>query len=220
MHTGVWLSEKQGGFTDKQVTEQLSIQQTIQNRLRRRGRGTVFTASDFADIGARSAVDQALSRLARSGAIRRLDRGIYDFPEKSVRVGYRSPDPDQVAHAAARRAGHQLQASGAVAAHALGLSDQVPTRAIYYTSGPSRTIKAGNRTVVLRNAGSRALQGAGTLSGDIYQALLFLGRDTIDERVVEQLRNRLADEDKKKILKELVSYPGWAQNILRQATRD
>ena len=41
----------------------MSIQDHIRNRLRRRGRGTVFSASDFADIGSRAAVDQALSRL-------------------------------------------------------------------------------------------------------------------------------------------------------------
>ena len=167
----------------------MSIQDRIRNRLRRRGRGAVFTASDFADVGTRSAVTQALSRLARSGTIRRLDRGFYDFPKKSARVGLRSPDPDQVAQAAARRAGHQLQATGAVAAHVLGLSDQVPARSVYYTSGPSRTLKAGNRTVVLRNAGPRALRGAGTISGDVYQALLFIGRDAIDDHVVDQTRS-------------------------------
>jgi len=198
----------------------MSIQDSIRNRLRRRGRGVVFTASDFADVGTVSAVGQALSRLARSGIIRRLDRGFYDFPKKSARVGFRSPDPDQVAQAAARRAGHQLQATGAVAAHALGLSDQVPARSVYYTSGPSRTLKAGNRTVVLRNAGPRALRGAGTISGDIYQALLFIGRDAIDDRVVDHLRDRLKSQDKRKILNELASYPGWAQDILRRVAQD
>ncbi len=198
----------------------MSIQDTIRNRLRRRGRGAVFSASDFADIGTRAAVDQALSRLARSGMIRRLDRGFYDFPKKSARVGFLSPDPDQLAQAVARRSGDQLQASGAVTAHALGLSEQVPARAIYYTSGPSRTLKAGNRTVVLRHAGSRTLKGAGTISGDIYQALRFLGRDAVDEEVITHLRSRLGSRDKRRILKELASYPGWAQDILRQVAQD
>lgn len=194
----------------------MGIQDTIRNRLRRRGRGVVFSASDFADVGTRSAVAQALSRLAHSGIIRRIDRGFYDFPKKSARVGFLSPDPDQVAHATARRGGHQLQATGAVAAHTLGLSDQVPARAVYYTSGPSRTLKAGNRTVVLQNAGPRALKGAGTISGDIYQAMLFLGRDSVDDRVIRRLRDRLRSRDKRKILNQLTEYPSWAQDVLRQ----
>jgi len=198
----------------------MSIQDDIRNRLRRRGRGTVFSASDFADIGSRAAVDQALSRLAGSGLIRRLDRGFYDFPKKSARVGLRSPDPDQVAQAAARSSGHRLQATGAVAAHALGLSDQVPTRPVYYTSGPSRTLKAGNRTVVLRHVGPRTLRGAGTISGDIYQALLFIGRDAIGDQVIDHLRGRLTSMDKRKILTELASFPGWAQDVLRRVAQD
>jgi predicted transcriptional regulator of viral defense system len=197
----------------------MSIQSTIQNRLRRRGRGTVFSASDFADLGTRRAITQALVRLTRSGMIRRIDRGFYDFPAKSARVGFRSPDPDQVAQAAARRAGHQIQASGAVAAHALGLSDQVPARAVYYTSGPSRTIAAGNRTVALRNSGPRALMGAGTISGDVYQALLFLGRDEIDEQVINHLRSRLHPKDKRRILTQLTSYPSWVQDVLRRVAQ-
>ena len=131
----------------------------------------------------------------------------YDFPRKSTRVGFLSPDPDRIAQAAARRAGHQLQATGAVAAHTLGLSNQVPVRPVYYTSGPTRTLKAGNRTVVLRNAGPRALRGAGTISGDVYQALRFIGRDAVDDRVIDHLRDRLTDQDKRKILNELTSYP-------------
>ena len=112
------------------------------------------------------------------------------------------------------------EASGAVAAHALGLSDQVPARAVYYTSGPSRTLKAGNRTVVLRNAGPRALNGAGTISGDVYQAMLFVGRDAIDDQVIDHLRGRLRSQDKRKILKELASYPSWAQDLLRRVAAD
>ena len=193
----------------------MSVQDQIRNRLRRRGRGTVFSASDFADVGSRASVDQALSRMARSGLIRRLDRGVYDFPKTSTRVGLRSPDPDRVAHAAARRMGARLQATGAVAAHALGLSDQVPARPVYYTDGPTRTLKAGNRAVVLRHGGPRALLGAGTISGDVYQALRFIGRDSVDGELVGHLRNRLTDRDKRKLLSDLGAYPIWVQDVMR-----
>ena len=194
----------------------MSIQDRVRNRLRRRGRGTVFSASDFADLGTRAAVDQALSRLARSGVIRRLDRGVYDFPRTSARVGPRSPDTAQVANAASRRMGARLQASGAVAAHALGLSDQVPARLVYYTDGPTRTLKAGNRSVVLRHGSPRVLLGAGSISGHVYQALRFLGRDAVDDQVVRHLRNRLTDQDRRKLLSDLGAYPIWVQDIMRR----
>ncbi|WP_245502738.1 DUF6088 family protein, partial [Mesorhizobium sp. M1A.F.Ca.IN.020.06.1.1] len=44
-------------------------------RVRAGGRGRVFTPSDFLDVANRAAVDQALSRLAKQGKLRRLARG-------------------------------------------------------------------------------------------------------------------------------------------------
>nr|WP_172691256.1 DUF6088 family protein [Rhizobium rhizogenes] len=53
-------------------------------RARAGGRGSVFTPSDFLDVAARAAVDQALSRLARNGKLRRLTRGLYAFSSGPV----------------------------------------------------------------------------------------------------------------------------------------
>ncbi|MFM7442570.1 MAG: DUF6088 family protein, partial [Tabrizicola sp.] len=71
-------------------------------RVRANGRGSVFTPRDFLDIAARAAVDQALSRLAKSGQLRRLARGLYDFPKLHPKLGPLSPVPDDVAQALAR----------------------------------------------------------------------------------------------------------------------
>jgi hypothetical protein len=38
----------------------------------------VWTPGDFADLGARAAVDKTLQRLAAAGELRRIDRGLYD----------------------------------------------------------------------------------------------------------------------------------------------
>ncbi|MER9216754.1 hypothetical protein NKI54_33035 [Mesorhizobium sp. M0663] len=37
----------------------------------------VWTPGDFADLGARAAVDKTLQRLAAAGELRRIDRGLY-----------------------------------------------------------------------------------------------------------------------------------------------
>ena len=44
----------------------------IKQRVVGKGRGAIFASSDFLDIGSRASVDQALSRLADQGMIRRL----------------------------------------------------------------------------------------------------------------------------------------------------
>src|SRR5258707_2264950 len=92
----------------------------IMRRMRACGRGSrVFTPSDFLDLGNRAPIDQALSRLARKGTIRRLARGLYDYPRTSSRLGQLSPAPDRVAQAIARKTHHVVHVSGAPAANAL-----------------------------------------------------------------------------------------------------
>ena len=80
------------------------------------GRGSVFVPGDFLDLGSREAVDLALHRLARKGTIRRLARGVYDFPKQHPVLGLLSPSADAVARALAGRDRTRLQPAGAYAA--------------------------------------------------------------------------------------------------------
>ena len=95
-----------------------SVPDRIMRRARTTGRGGVFTPSDFLDVAARAAVDQALSRLVKNGKLRRLARGLYDFPKVHAKLGLLSPTPDDIAQALARVTGSQVQISGARAANA------------------------------------------------------------------------------------------------------
>src|SRR3984893_12723653 len=129
----------------------------IMRRARATGRGGVFTPSDFLDVAARAAVDQALSRLVKNRKLRRLVRGLYDFPKVHPKLGLLSPTPDDVAQALARETGSLVQISGARAANALGLTTQVPARSTYLTDGPSRRVVLGKRVVDLRHASPKHL---------------------------------------------------------------
>ena len=80
-----------------------SVPDRIMRRARSAGRGGVFTPRDFLDVAGRAAVDQALSRLVKNGKLRRLARGLYDFPKVHPKLGLLSPTPDDVAQVAAHR---------------------------------------------------------------------------------------------------------------------
>ncbi len=68
-----------------------------------RGRGSAFVPADFLNIGSREAVDVALHRLVRKGTIRRLARGLYDFPKEHPVLGPLTPSAEAVARALAAR---------------------------------------------------------------------------------------------------------------------
>lgn len=188
----------------------------IKKRIIRKGRGAIFASSDFLDIGSRASVDQALSRLAGQGMIRRLTRGLYDFPKKSPRFGYLSPSADDIARAVARKDNQVLQPSPAMAANQLGLSTQVPSKPTYMTDGPTRTKTIGRQVIRFHNASSKTLIGAGQKTGAVFQALRYIGKDRIDDQVIAKLARLLGDKDRALLSKQSRHVPAWMHPVVQQ----
>jgi len=168
----------------------MNIQDRIYNRIKGKGRGAVFTPKDFLDLGSRAAVDQSLSRLTKDDAIRRMRRGVYHFPKRHPRLGDLSPDAHDVARAIVG-SGSPLQMSGATAVNALGLSTQVPASVIYFSDRTHKAVPLGNHSVQVNYASPRQLAGAGRPSGLVIQALRHLGKDHVDDDVIEAIRSKL-----------------------------
>ncbi len=182
-------------------------------RARANGRGRVFTPSDFLDVAGRAAVDQALSRLVKAGKLRRLARGLYDFPKVHPKLGPLSPAPDDVAQALARETGSQVQITGARAANALGLSTQVPAKSIYLTDGPSRRVALGKRIVDLRHASPKHLIAPGSPAGTVVQALRHVGPMRAAD-IVRIAAHRLSASDKKTLATAALQAPAWMRPTL------
>ena len=113
-----------------------SIENLVLSKIYGGGRGSVFTPMRFLELGSRQAVDLALHRLTQQGTIRRIARGLYDYPKTSELVGILPPSPEAIAKALAGPEALRLQPAGAYAANLLGLSEQVPARVVYFTDGP------------------------------------------------------------------------------------
>ncbi|MDB6109150.1 MAG: hypothetical protein JWR69_900 [Pedosphaera sp.] len=127
-----------------------SIDAKMLSRIYGHGKGAVFTPNAFLDIGSRNAIDKALSRSAAKGTIRRLARGLYDYPKTHPNLGLLSPSPDTIAKALQDRDAIRLQPSGAYAANFLHLSDQVPAKIVFLTDGASKTVRIGKQEIRLQ----------------------------------------------------------------------
>ena len=162
---------------------------TLENKMLSRiygyGRGWVFSKKDFARLGDVSSIDRTLSRMAEKGLIRRVMRGLYDYPAYSQLLKKQlSPNIDQAAHALARKFGWQIQISGNAALNVMGLSTQVPTQYLYLSDGPSKTYALGNVTVQFKKTGFTQLGLKYPLSEILIQAIQALGDRPLT--VVEQ----------------------------------
>jgi len=193
-----------------------NVASSIWRRIQAKHRGWVFTPKEFTDLGLRAAIDQALSRLQRSGQIRRVAQGIYEFPRVHPRIGVLSPSPEAVAKAVAAKTNSRITVSEAKAANLLGLSTQVPAQNVFLTDGPSRTLKIGNQTVLLKHVASSKLLGAGTEAGIVIQAVRSFGRRRVNEIPVELLSEQLPRPIKSQIKRLAVAAPAWFQAILNR----
>jgi hypothetical protein len=192
------------------------IDQAMFALIRARGAGWVFSAKDFIDLGTRPAVDKALSRMAAAGSIRRAARGLYYVSRSHPIVGMTGPNIDNVARALAGKGGTKLQPTGAYAANLLGLSDQVPAKVVFLTDGRSKRLRLGKLDIVLKQTSPQIMATAGSVSGMIIQALRYLGKAHVTDATVRRLDRRLADADRKQLLKDVASAPVWIGNIMRR----
>ena len=198
----------------------MSIETSMLRSIRSRGRGSVWVPSDFLRLGSREAVDIALHRLVKRGVIRRLARGLYDFPKEHPILGSLQPSAEAIAQALAGRDHTRMQPAGAFAANALGLTDQVPAKAVFLTDGRSRTVKVGKMTIHLRRTTPRNMAAAGRLSGMLIQALRELGEPHITRRRIEHLRRTIPLEKRRELLRDTALAPAWMRPIFCQLAED
>lgn len=146
-----------------------------------RPEATPLCSTALLHLGTRSAVDQALSRLTRSGRLMRICQGIYMRPIET-RFGIRAPSVYKALAALSALWGETIVPHGGSAANRLGLTLQNPVREIYLTSGRSRRLCFGeHHTVELRHAPRWQLISPYRKAGDIIRALAWLGPEEVED---------------------------------------
>jgi len=195
--------------------QQQSIDSKVLSRIYGHRGGWVFTPAHFLDLGNRTAVAAALKRHKKAGLVRQVARGLYDYPIDHPTFGRVPPSADAVARALATRDAVRLQPTGAYAANVLGLSEQVPTRIVFLTDGPSRRIRFGQQEIVLQRTIPRNMATAGRKSGTVIQALRHIGQRNVNDRTLAILKRQLTKKDRTQLRKDLRYAPGWIANILR-----
>ncbi len=192
-----------------------SLKASMLSRIYGKGRGALFTPKTFLDLGNRTGIGVALFELMRDGIIRKVTRGVYEYPKTSSLIGPLPPRPEAVANAIAVAEGLRLQPTGAYAANLLGLSEQVPARITYFTDGTSKTIRVGKQTVILKRTTPRNMQLHGSIGGLLLQALRHLGQKNVGPAQIEILRKRLSAKEKAELAAAARWVPAWVAEVMR-----
>ena len=197
------------------------IENRIIYRIYGRGRGWAFTKTDFVAEFGEANIRQALSSLNKAGKIRRVCRGVYDYPRYSELLDRQlSPDLNQVANALARKFNWRIQPSGEAALNLLGLSTQVPGRWVYLSDGPAREYKISEHSLLFKKSALKDVGFRYRESGLVVQGLKALGRDHLDQKVIEDIRQYLKPKGCKRILEDTRSVTGWIYEAIKRICKE
>src|SRR6185312_2857724 len=186
----------------------------IERSLTRRKEGNIFFVSDFRGIGAETAIRKALSRLTKSGKLRRLAQGIYYVPQIDPVLGELRPSAEQVAQKVAEKEKVHIYPTGVYALNRLGLSTQVPTKLVYLTDGVSRVLTIGKMKVRFKATTQKKLALKGPISRLVILALDEVDVKEFDPERDQKLRNLLEQEDPRKLKHDLQLAPGRTHDYI------
>ena len=196
-----------------------ATEEKIRHKLKANPKGTLFFPEDFNSCGSDEAVRVALHRMVKSGEIDRVAQGIYTLPKHSKLIGKVHPSIEEVAHAIARRDRARIIPTGVYALNALGLSAQVPTKAVYLTDGAARLIKVGYQTILFKRTSPKNLSVKGALSGLVIQALKSIGKDQVTDAEIQKIISILQKEDSSNLEHDKRLAPAWISKFFDQALK-
>lgn len=197
-----------------------SIEDKILTSISKRGRGSVFFASDFTSFGEAKTIHKALQRLSDKAKIIRLARGIYYYPkiEKKLGLGVLYLSFEEIAQAIAKRDKARIVPTGQYAMNKLGLSTQMPMNIVYLTDGSPRKITINNgRGILFKHTAPKNLAFNNELFMFIVLALKEISQDNVTEEHINQIQKLLQNEDVNKIKSDFKLVPAWIRTIIMGA---
>lgn len=193
----------------------------ILERIHGYGKSSAFTPKDFLDLASHEAVRKALTRLTYGKKIRRLARGVYEYPAFSRLLNApSSPDPDAIARGIARAHGWTISPSGDTALNLLGLSTQVPARWEYFSDGPTKTYKwnsnDGGGSIIFKHRANKETTVLSPKTAILVQALKALGEKNIDNSVIAKLRKNINSKDRARAVREARYATSWVYEVIKK----
>lgn len=196
---------------------QNKIYDKVKNRIDDAKEGTIFVTSDFADIANITTIRKYLGRQVAANSIVRIMNGVYEKPKYSKLLKEFVPaDPEKVAYAIARNYHWTIAPCGDVALNKLGLSTQVPVVWSYISDGPYRGFSCDNIKITFKHRTNREISKMTEITSLAVETIKSLGKERIDNKVITQLKNKLSEIDKSRILKEATGVSEWIYEILRK----
>ena len=177
----------------------------------------MFTPGDFQDLGSPTAVRLALMPGIRGRASSATWLAAFTIIPKTTRSSAFWPRP------LTRWRGRCPCVTPFVCSHRGGMQPiclafrtKCAMKVVFLTDGINRRVKIGKLQIILKRTTPRNMASAGKTSGLVIQALRHLGQRNIDDKIIQELKQRISAKDKKQLLADLRHAPVWAATVMRK----
>lgn len=195
------------------------VENKVAEALKKLQKGSILFVDGFLDFGNSESIKKALFRLEEKGLLVRLAHGIYLYPKTDKDLGVLYPSAEEIAIAIAKRDRARIIPTGIQALNKLGLSTQIPLKAVFLTDGAARSIKIGKRTITFKKTSPKNLLAKGEISSLVIQALKSIGQNKLEDESLKKLQTILRKEKKENILHDSKLAPAWINKILMSAVK-
>ena len=189
----------------------------IKNRINDFDSRKVFINNDFLDIAGNETVRRTLNQLVSENKIKRVINGFYYNPSYSELIGeYEAVSIHELALAIARKYNWNIAPYNSTALNLLGLSTQVPTHYKYISSGRYKEYKIGDTTLEFKKVNPGEIANMSLKTATVIQAIKSLGKDNIDDQVIQKIRENLTEKERIDLMNESKSVSSWIYEVIRE----
>lgn len=196
-----------------------TVIQKVRNRITRGKSGEVFFVSSFPKYD-EEYITKLLALFEKEGLIKRIAKGVY-VKIKKTRFGILYPPIDELVAQTAKRDKAKIISTGETAANRLGFSTQVPMNTCFLTTGASRKLTLGERTVTLKHGAPKNFAYKNRLMAELVQALKSIGDTNItpeDEHIIRKVLANIPQSDT--IEHDLQLTPLWIRQLIRKTKHE
>ena len=177
--------------------------------------GEVYFVSSFPKYDVEY-VTKLLAAFEKEGLITRIAKGVY-VKARKTRFGILYPSAFELVTEIAKRDKAVIIPTGVTAANRLGFSTQVPMNTSFLTTGSSRKLTLGNRTVTLKHGAPKNFAFRGKLMRELVQALRSIGENNITQEDERQIAKLLAKSpEKDTVEQDLLLAPVWMRQLIKR----
>ena len=191
--------------------------QQVKDLIKKSGFGTIFVPSDFYNITDYAKVSMCLTRMTRSGALKRIMRGVY------VCSNVRHPNNNNIAMAIARNYGWTIIPSGEYALYRFGLKSKSPDVFSYVTDGQYQNYPVNGKSLVFKHTDmNNEVTEAPYEAALLIQVIRAIGKNNINNKKIIELAKKIKKDDIPKLEFGVQRVTDWVKRcvlrICAQAT--